>query len=224
MDRVFIRSTAFSFAFACGAMVVGPGVVGIADSHAILGIGPDLFDLFEDDDKSAMHHPRPGSEEFSAQAARTVGIETADAGPPVSTFGSVPESVSRVGVGGSVPEVPAAGEAAARCRAALSLGGHRICRPCRRLRSPATSLFAGHLPPRVRQPRPFRSPCRPRCDREPAASRWPCRPRAHRCQKVGLRLQGRRAFAAPRTKNPLAPNNSGGEQIRTRSVSGMRST
>jgi hypothetical protein len=76
MDRLFIRSTAFSFAFACGAMVVGPGVVGIAQSNAILGIGPDLFDLFQDNDKSAMNHPRPGSEEFSARAARTVGIET----------------------------------------------------------------------------------------------------------------------------------------------------
>ena len=58
-----------------------PGVVGIAQSHAILGIGPDIFDLFDDDEKSDLHHPRPGSEEFSAQAARTVGITTSDAGP-----------------------------------------------------------------------------------------------------------------------------------------------
>ncbi len=110
MDRVFIRSAAFSFAFACGAMVVGPGIVGIAQSQAILGIGPDIHDIFnfdlfgDDDEKSAMHHPRPGSEEFSAQAARTVGITTADAGPPVSTFGSVPESASRIASGGGVPE------------------------------------------------------------------------------------------------------------------------
>ena len=93
MDRVWIRSAAISCAFASCAIVVGPGGVGIAQSHAILGIGPDLLDLFgNDDDKSSLHHPRPGSEESSGQAARTVGVTTADAGPPVSTFGSAPES------------------------------------------------------------------------------------------------------------------------------------
>ena len=77
-------------------MVAGPGVLGIAQSHAILGIGHTSFDLFgDDDDKSDLHHPRPGSEEASSgQAARTVGVTTADAGPPVSTFGSVPESAA----------------------------------------------------------------------------------------------------------------------------------
>lgn len=86
-------------------MAAGPGFVGIAQSHAILGIGPDLLDLFGgDDDKSDLHHPRPGSENSSSgQAARTVGVTTADAGPPVSTFGSGPESVGLVAGGGDVP-------------------------------------------------------------------------------------------------------------------------
>src|SRR4051812_17874966 len=106
-------------------MVCGPGVVGIAQSHAILGIGPDLLDLLGgDDDKSDLHHPRPGSEAPpSGQAARTVGVTTADAGPPVSTFGSgpqvaaggvpksaslqsaSPQSASRGGGGGAVSRV-----------------------------------------------------------------------------------------------------------------------
>ena len=63
---MWIRSAAFSCAFACGAMVVGPGVLGTAEAHAILGIGPDIdfFDLFVDDDqKSSLHHPRPGAED-----------------------------------------------------------------------------------------------------------------------------------------------------------------
>ena len=102
MDRVWIRSAAIGCAFACGAMVCGLGVVGIAQSHAILGIGPDLLDLFGgDDDKSDLHHPRPGSEAPpSGQAARTVGVTTADAGPPVSTFGSGPQAAGMVAAGG----------------------------------------------------------------------------------------------------------------------------
>ena len=192
MDRVFIRSAAISFAFASGAMVVGPGVVGIAESHAILGIGPDIdiFDLFgEDDDKSAMHHPRPGSEEFSAQAARTVGITTADAGPPVSTFGSVPESAGRVAGGGGVPE--SGGGRRWRCRATLSQGGHRTA---------ARAVRPDH--PQHRYPRGTagsescrraRAGVRAACvRREPAASRWSRRLRARRCPKAGLRLPGHR--------------------------------
>jgi hypothetical protein len=105
VDQVWIRSAAIGCAFACGAMVCGPGVAGIAQSHAILGIGPDLLDLLGgDDDKSDLHHPRPGSEEPpSGQAARTVGVTTADAGPPVSTFGSAPQAAGLVAGGGGVP-------------------------------------------------------------------------------------------------------------------------
>ena len=115
---VWIRSAAISCAFACGTMIAGPGVLGIAQSHAILGIGPDILDLFGDDDKSDLHHPRPGSEESSSgQAARTVGVTTADAGPPVSTFGSVPESAARVEGESAVPRVPAVAGEAVQCRA-----------------------------------------------------------------------------------------------------------
>lgn len=114
MDQIYVRSAAFSCAFACGALVVGPGMVGTAVAHAgLFGIGPDIdfFDLFGDDDhkkkKSDQHHPRPGSADAGAQASRTAaGITAAEAGPPTAKIGSVPEGVgvneniSRGGGGG----------------------------------------------------------------------------------------------------------------------------
>ena len=36
--------------------------LGAAQAHAILGIGPDWFDIFGDDKKSDLHHPRPDAE------------------------------------------------------------------------------------------------------------------------------------------------------------------
>jgi hypothetical protein len=83
-------------------MVVGPGIVGSAVAQAGL-FGFDFLDIFGDDDKkSAMHHPRPGAD--GGQAARTVGITTSDAGPPVATFGSVPEIAGRGrDAGGGLP-------------------------------------------------------------------------------------------------------------------------
>ena len=221
---MWIRSAAFSCAFACGAMVVGPGVLGTAVAHAILGIGPDLdiFDLFGDDDqKSSLHHPRPGAEDVSGQAARTVGVTTSDAGPPMSTFGSVPESAGPVGCSGGLPEnVSRGGKAVARCPAAGAQAGHRTCRPCRPPRSPATSSFEGRHP----QAHPCRRSCRPRCHRQLASFHWPRRRRARRCPKDGQRRPDRRH---PR---PLLARNIHGRRMfqakvyRTLSGRGMRST
>ena len=170
------------------------------------------FDLFgDDDDKSDLHHPRPGSEESSSgQAARTVGVTTADAGPPVSTFGSVPESAARVEGGGAVPQSAGRG------------GG-------------------GGAVPRMHSRRPVIEPavCAVRTDypqhRHPGGT-VDGAPGRHAC--AGIRAaraatgtgvvplaapppsapvpEGRPAPAAPpapapapRTKNPLAPSNSG---------------
>ena len=76
-------------------MVVGPGFVGAAQAHAILGIGPDWFDIFGDDKKSDLHHPRPDAE-VSAQASRTTASRTtagiAAAEAPTATVGSLPEN------------------------------------------------------------------------------------------------------------------------------------
>jgi hypothetical protein len=73
-------------------MVAGPGVIGIAQSHAILGIGPDIFDLFGDDNKSDLHHPRPGTE-VSAQSFRSADAVAA-AEAPTAKIGSLPESAN----------------------------------------------------------------------------------------------------------------------------------
>ncbi len=72
-------------------MVAGPGFVGAAQAHAILGIGPDWFDIFGDNDKSDLHHPRPDAE-ASTQSSRTqAGVATAE--PPTAKVGSLPENV-----------------------------------------------------------------------------------------------------------------------------------
>jgi hypothetical protein len=67
-------------------MVVGPCVIGPAIAHA------DLFgfDFCGDEDKSDLHHPRPGSE-VSAQSTRTSSFAAAAA--PTAKVGSVPENV-----------------------------------------------------------------------------------------------------------------------------------
>ena len=67
-------------------MVVGPGLIGAAPAHAgLFGI-----DFFGDEDKSDMHHPRPGSE-VSAQSTRsTTGFAAAEA--PTAKIGSAPEN------------------------------------------------------------------------------------------------------------------------------------
>ena len=72
-------------------MVVGPGVVGTAEAHAIFGIGPDLFDLFgDDDDKSDLHHPRPDAEASTQSSRTTAGLAAAEA--PTAKVGSLPEN------------------------------------------------------------------------------------------------------------------------------------
>jgi hypothetical protein len=76
-------------------MAAGPGFVGAAQAHAILGIGPDWLDIFGDNKKSALHHPRPDGE-ASAQTSRTTaslttaGIAAAEA--PTAKVGSLPEN------------------------------------------------------------------------------------------------------------------------------------
>ncbi len=84
-------------------MIAGPGCTGIVSAHAgLFGI-----DFFGDDDKSDLHHPRPGAdaEPSAATAARLASVETptamrsAAAAPqgviaPRSGGGGIPRSVS----------------------------------------------------------------------------------------------------------------------------------
>lgn len=83
-------------------MAVGPGWIGPATARAgLFGI-----DFFGGDDKSEMHHPRPGSE-VSAQAARsTAGVAAVEAptatvnglsvntSPPIARGGGLPRAVT----------------------------------------------------------------------------------------------------------------------------------
>jgi hypothetical protein len=97
VERTWVRSAAFSCAFACGALVVGPGMTATAVAHAGL-FGIDFFG--HDDNKSRQHHPRPGSDaaaqESGAQESRTTaGVAAAGEGPPVAKIGSEPVSASR---------------------------------------------------------------------------------------------------------------------------------
>ncbi len=94
MDRWWIRNAAFSCAFASCAIVAGPGSVGAAVAHAgLFGIGPDLNLFGCDDNKSSLHHPRPGSS-VSAQSSRsTASVAAAEA--PTAKVGSQPADLSR---------------------------------------------------------------------------------------------------------------------------------
>jgi hypothetical protein len=106
VDRAWVRSAAFSCAFACGALVVGPGMVGTAVAHAgLFGIGG--IDFFgNDDNKSRQHHPRPG-EDTGGQASRTMAGAAAEAAPPEAKIGSEPVSAGGV----SAPQSLAAASA-----------------------------------------------------------------------------------------------------------------
>ena len=196
-------------------MIAGPGVLGIAQSHAILGIGPDILDLFGDDDKSDLHHPRPGSEESSSgQAARTVGVTTADAGPPVSTFGSVPESAARVegesavpqsagrgGGGGAVPRMTPAGRSSNLPSVpSAPITRNIVIRGAPSTVRPAGSPAPAFVPPALR-PGPGVVPLAapPPSEPVPEGRPTPAAPPT--------------PAPAPRTKNPLAPTNSGPGRI-----------
>ncbi len=206
-------------------MVCGPGVVGIAQSHAILGIGPDLLDLFGgDDDKSDLHHPRPGSEAPpSGQAARTVGVTTADAGPPVSTFGSGPQAAGLVAAGG-VPK-SASLQSASPQSASRGGGGGAVSRvspvgrssnlpsvpsaPITRnivIRGTTSARSAGTAAPRsVPRAIPQTSAAVPLAAPPPVAPQPEGRPAPEAPPAPSQ--------AAPQAKDPLAPSNSSAAPI-----------
>jgi hypothetical protein len=96
-------------------MVAGPGIAGTAVANAGL-FGIDFFDIFDDDKKSDMHHPRPGTEVNVQSARTTAGVAAAEA--PKAKIGSLPESVSAAETAetrsfASVPENVSIAESAA---------------------------------------------------------------------------------------------------------------
>ncbi|MCV7113765.1 hypothetical protein H7I55_22660 [Mycolicibacterium setense] len=57
MDRSWVRNTAAGCAIACGAMVVGPGMLGTGVASAdLFGIDLDILDIFDHKDKKKSDH------------------------------------------------------------------------------------------------------------------------------------------------------------------------
>ena len=194
-------------------MVVGPGLIGAAPAHAgLFGI-----DFFGDEDKSDMHHPRPGSE-VSAQSTRSAtGFAAAEA--PTAKIGSAPandiapesaavhsiagapESVvttTTVGAGGGgVPGVNTAGRPTNLPRVSSA----PVTRSVVIRRSPqAASSVPAYVPPSPESASVVALAAPPLDSVEPEASQRPEGPLAP-------------SSAVPQPKSPLTPGNSGAARI-----------
>lgn len=192
-------------------MVAGPGFVGIAQSHAILGIGPDLFDLFGDDKKSNLHHPRPDTEVRAQSTRTTAGVAAAEA--PMAKVGSAPENVDarafaaaeNVGIpgnvsgsgGGGLPRANTAGRADNLPRVSSAPVTRSIV-----IRGvPRTADSAATVPDYAPQtPSVVALAAPPPVSPEPAGRPAPAAPPAL-------------SPSAPQAKDPLAPSDSGVLQI-----------
>ena len=211
MDGWRFRSAAIGCAFASCAMVVGPGLIGAAPAHAgLFGI-----DFFGDEDKSDMHHPRPGSE-VSAQSTRSAtGFAAAEA--PTAKIGSapandiVPESTAmhaiaaapesvvtaQTGGGGGVPGINTAG----RPTNLPPVSSAPVTRSIVVRRSPqSASSVPAYVPPTPELPSVVALAAPPADSVEPEASQRPGGPLAP-------------SPAAPLPKSPLTPGNSGAARI-----------
>lgn len=203
MDGWRVRSAAIGCAFASCAMVVGPGFIGTACAHAgIFG-----FDFFGDDDKSDIHHPRPGSE-VSAQSARIAAAE-----PPSAKIGSVPETATAAEPAAmrslaSVPQVEVA-------RAVGGGGAARVVATGRSANLPRVSTAPSARTVVIRRPTSTTGP----------ASVLPVLPRSPDVVALAApsdeQLEpesrpapvGPRSPATPRGTDPLAPGETGAEPV-----------
>lgn len=193
MDGWRVRSAAIGCAFASCAMVVGPGVIGTAQANAgIFG-----FDFFGDDDKSDMHHPRPGSE-VSAQSARIAAAEPQSAAADTAAMrsvASVPEvEVARAaGGGGGAPRVGVTGRATNLARVSTAPSARTVVvRRATGTVDPASALPTGPRSPVVALAAPPDEPLEPESRPAPVGPRSP---------------------AAARGKDPLAPGGAGAVRV-----------
>jgi hypothetical protein len=195
-------------------MVVGPGFIGTAPAHA------DLFgfDFFGDDDKSDMHHPRPGSEVSAQQTRVAAGVAAAEA--PTAKIGSAPESAGvsestaamrslegvpesvvaaeSIGGGGGLPRADTTGRAANLPRVSSAPSARSVIIR----RAPATvSAPPVYVSPEVRQsPVVVALAAPPPESPEPEGRPVPAGPRAP-------------SPTTTKAKDPLAPSNSGFEPV-----------
>ena len=180
-------------------MVVGPGFIGTAPAHA----GLFGFDFFGDDDKSDMHHPRPGSEVSAQSTPTAAGYAATEA--PTAKIGSVPESAGvpegsegvmgaqSIAGGGNVPRANTAVRAPSLPRVSTAPTTRSvIIRRC----SVTAAAPPGLWSPRVRQP-PVVALAAPSPESpEPQTRPAPAGPPAP-------------SPTAPQAKDPLVPSNSG---------------
>jgi hypothetical protein len=208
LDGCWFRSAAISCALASCALVAGPGFAGIALAHAgLFGI-----DFFGDDDKSDMHHPRPGSETSAqsspaaADEAPTAKIGSAPESDPVPqsaamrSIASAPESVviaQTIGGGGNgVPRVNTAGRATNLPRVSSA----PVTRSVVIRRSPqAGTAGPADVPPAPRSPAMVALAAPPLESGDPQA-KPPAGPPAP-------------STTAPPVANPLAPSGSGAARV-----------
>lgn len=211
MDGWGFRSAVIGCAFASCAMAVGSGFIGTAPAHA------DLFgfDFFGDDDKSDMHHPRPGSEVSAQQTRIAAGVAPAQA--PTAKVGSVPESagvpestamrslenvpesvvVAQSSGGGGLPRANTAGRATNLPRVSSAPSARSVIIR----RAPATVTAPPvYVSPGVRQPPVVALAAPPPDSPEPEGRPVPAGPQAP-------------SPTAPKAKDPLAPSNSGFEPV-----------
>jgi hypothetical protein len=115
LNRLWFRSAAASCALTSCALA-GPGLAGLAVAHA------DLFgiDFCGHDDKSELHHPRPGSE-VSAQSTRVASVAADEA--PMAKIGSAPESLAGPAESVAAPRSAATTSALGVADAVVAPGG-----------------------------------------------------------------------------------------------------
>jgi hypothetical protein len=99
MRLSWMRTAAISCLIACGAMVVGPGIVGGAVASAdLLGIDLDIFDIFCHNDTKCDHDndrrgaPKVGSNVPEVRINGVLATEAPTRGLPGVTGGGVPRS------------------------------------------------------------------------------------------------------------------------------------
>ena len=209
MDRWWIRSAVIGCAFASCTLVAGPGCAGIAPAHA------DFFgiDFFGHDDKSDMHHPRPGSEVGAPSARAAAGA--ADAAP-TAKIGSAPEgaAASEVATMRSLAAVPDADVTAAQSGGGGGGGGvprvDTTGRPTtlpRVATAPSARTVVIRRFPRAAAPAPV-------APRAPVVAALAAPPQELPELEGRPAPAGPQAPMAPEAKDPLAPGASGIGRVR----------
>lgn len=100
-----MRSAAVSCAIACGAMVAGPGAIGVAVASAdLFGIDVDILDIFDGDDRKRSH--KGPSSSVSGGVKKSGGDVDAQLGGVSSAGGGGGGAAPRISGPGRSPKLP----------------------------------------------------------------------------------------------------------------------